>query len=387
MSAGNRSRVLGIVVVTALMAALWVPMSAGAAPGGNDRAEEARQRHEKAVEYWTADRIANAKPMKLLRVDRKTGKVVAKGKRCNPKKGCGDSDPPAPDPEPDGGGGSTLPETTTSQAWETSGYDSDDKDVRVLTGKVLFTLSSGNYVCSGSIVSDDAIDDDALVLTAGHCAHDGAGGDWATNWTFFPDYGNPESEPSVRDCDSTVLGCWTAARLVTSKSWAEGGDFNYDFAFADLGAGGRSGEEFLEDAINAAGDGAAGAELGFKRDRGEFLTSFGYPAAFPYGGQNLYYCAGESKAWDRFNRRFLNSYDQGLKCDMTGGSSGGPWYAGFNTVTGTGIATSLNSFKYTNDSSTMYGPYFGNYAEKVYTEAMGRTGSGNVQVDPPSALP
>lgn len=196
-------------------------------------------------------------------------------------------------------------------------------------------------------------------------------------------------QPTVLDCSTNSLGCWTAAKLVTTSRWATNGDFSYDLAFAVVGPGGLDGATGLEIAIDStAGGDATPAQVGFNRSRGEFLASFGYPQAPPYDGQDLFYCAGDAQAWDRLNRRFLNSYDQGLKCDLTGGSSGGPWYAEFDTVTDAGIATSVNSFKYLGDDSTMYGPYFGNYAQKVYLEAVDASGSGdNATVGPPNSLP
>ena len=43
---------------------------------------------------------------------------------------------------------------------------------------------------------------------------------------------------------------------------------------------------------------------------------------------------------------------------MTGGSSGGPWLAAFNTRTFDGSASSVNSYQYGIDSTKMYGPKF-----------------------------
>jgi hypothetical protein len=67
---------------------------------------------------------------------------------------------------------------------------------------------------------------------------------------------------------------------------------------------------------------------------------------------------------------------------MTGGSSGGPWFAAFSEATGTGLLYSVNSYKYQNDKNTMYGPYFGNGAETTYDAANDWT-SGNILVNVP----
>jgi hypothetical protein len=41
---------------------------------------------------------------------------------------------------------------------------------------------------------------------------------------------------------------------------------------------------------------------------------------------------------------------------MTGGSSGGPWFTQFSEATGTGLQSSVNSFKYNFFPNSMYGP-------------------------------
>jgi hypothetical protein len=54
---------------------------------------------------------------------------------------------------------------------------------------------------------------------------------------------------------------------------------------------------------------------------------------------------------------------------MTQGSSGGAWLSGFDPATGTGVITSVSSFKYADDGGTMYGPYFGATVRKLYEQA------------------
>lgn len=65
MRSGRSAALATAVGGLALLLALLAPTGAGAAPGGNETADEARRRHERAVKYWTAERIANAKPMDL----------------------------------------------------------------------------------------------------------------------------------------------------------------------------------------------------------------------------------------------------------------------------------------------------------------------------------
>ena len=96
------------------------------------------------------------------------------------------------------------------------------------------------------------------------------------------------------------------------------------------------------------------------------MYSFGYPAASPYDGEELIYCSG-STIDDP-----LGSNDHGLPCDMTGGSSGGPWFLSFDEASGAGIQNSVNSFGYVILPNVMWGPYFGTEAKALYDAAAAR---------------
>lgn len=283
-----------------------------------------------AREYWNRERILGAQPRDVVLADR--------------------PEHAQPQARPGGGGG------TTGASWTGNEF------VRRTTGKVFFTLDGVNYVCSGSTVKD-ANSGLSLVLTAGHCVEDGAGGGFASKFVYVPDY----ERWATKSCTSDPGRCFPASRLVTTSAWANAGDFNYDVAFAVVDGG------TLEQTW-------ASQDIGFNLARGQTTYAFGYPAAGKYKGNKLIYCSGTVSA-DRFG-----SLDQGLGCNMTGGSSGGPWFFAFNPTTAVGTANSLNSFKYVGDNSTMYGPYFGNYAQATY-DAARAGGSGNAAVAAPAVLP
>ena len=96
------------------------------------------------------------------------------------------------------------------------------------------------------------------------------------------------------------------------------------------------------------------------------MYAIGYPQASPYDGQKLNYCAGKDIA-DTWG----GTTDFGLNCNMTGGSSGGPWYVGFGAAGSQGSLNSVNSFKYTSGkfAKYMFGPYFDAYTQKTYNAA------------------
>ncbi len=222
------------------------------------------------------------------------------------------------------------------------------------------------YSCSGA-VADDTRAGFSLVLAAGHCVIDK--GRFATRWLFIPEY---DTDPiDYGDCASSPHGCWTAQALFVHENFAAQKRFNdtavvHDFAFALLGPGGHSGSASLETTVGSFPVAFSGVTSG------DTLSAFGYPAARPYDGQQLTYCEGpigedpgtDGATWS-------------MACDMTGGSSGGPWVSG-DPLSGSAILRSLNSYGYSGIDN-MYGPKFGSRARAVYDAANG-TATSNTRI-------
>ncbi len=209
----------------------------------------------------------------------------------------------------------------------------EPEDPQSELGKVFFTQGGQDYVCSGTATTSD---NNAVVTTAGHCVHEGSGGEFATNFTFVPAYEN----------GSGPNGEWTASTLHTSDTWAESGDFVGDIGFAVMN---ETDGQSLTDAVGSY-------PIAFDLDRGLDYTSYGYPAADPFDGEALFSCAGAASDDPQ------GSTTQGISCDMTGGSSGGGWITD-------GQLNSVNSYMYTNDPGTMYGPYLDAAAQSVFDTA------------------
>ncbi len=318
-----------LLTVLALLPLAVAPVAAG------DSKDKAKAEHERIVKYWTAERIAGAKPRDFVRTDR--GKFEPNAK-------------PAKPPPPGGG-------TVTGASWTGGG------PVVQRTGKVLFTMDGGNWVCSASAISDGR-STHSLILTAGHCAYDEVNEAFATNWTYVPSF---DTAPTFT-CAQSTFGCWTAAGLVVHNGYASAGGFNtqatvHDFAFAIVGAGGKSNTQL--DALGTYGISYPAISTGGS------VHSFGYPAAGRYKGKDLTYCAGPT-----FNDNLNGNQTWGIACNMTGGSSGGPWLAGFTNSAGT--ATSLNSYGYSG-LSNMYGPKFNSNTQAVFNRANTTTGNSIVQ--------
>lgn len=205
-------------------------------------------------------------------------------------------------------------------------------------GKVFFTLDGVDYVCSGNAVTSRNKD---VVATAGHCVNAGPGA-YAKNWTFVPGY----------DDGGAPNGKWTARTLVTTPQWAKKGDINFDTGFAVLGT--RAGRH-LTDMVGASG-------VAFSQPKALSYTLYGYPAGAPFDGETLQKCSGKA------GKDPYGTSDQGVSCDMTGGSSGGPWLLGSGA---NGVQHSINSFGYDSVADKMFGPYWGSAIQAAYNSASG----------------
>lgn len=343
-------------------AILAFAMLVAAAPTDAGQSDEPRDaaadRRQEVIDFWTAERIRNATPRELTVAPPRQEKA----KPASPGNGGGKGDD----------GGDTTTWITTGSSWVT------EELVKRTTGKAFFVVGGSTYVCSGSVVTDSATEAD-LLLTAGHCVHDGDGQTWASKWMFVPDY---DSAPAAYDsgqafCAQTRFGCWVADRLVTTTAWANTGDFDGDVGFAVTGAGGHDGASLVSTAVGGSHD------ITFAESSKTVNTySFGYPHASPYDGSDLVYCAGSTIA-DPYGAN-----TRGLECDMTGGSSGGPWYlsdpAGQFFADSPGTAISVNSYKYTRGkySKHMFGPVFGSDAQAAYGLADGTASTGNAVSTP-----
>jgi V8-like Glu-specific endopeptidase len=208
-------------------------------------------------------------------------------------------------------------------------------------GKVFFTNTSNglNYVCSGTVVNSEGRD---TVWTAGHCVHGGAGGSWHANWVFVPAYSH----------GNAPYGVWSAGQLWTTNGWVGSSDLTRDVGVAIIGT--VNGQHIV--------DVLGGQGIAWNYSKYYYSYSFGYPAASPYDGEELIGCDGSAEPEWVFLWWSANTLK--MPCDMTGGSSGGAWLRWFDG--NYGYINGVNSYKYDDDSNTMYSPYFGDAVANLY---------------------
>lgn len=315
-----RRSVLGALAGIAALLATGVtaaPASAAPDPGATPLSAQ-----ERALAFWTPQRMREATPLDLLTVDRsdvrapalRTGKATVVA----PSVPASTAGPLA---FPHGGG-----------PWSGGGA------VTKTAGRVFFSYQGRTASCSGNAVTSA---NKSTVITAGHCVK--MEGAWHTNWVFVPGYHDGQRP----------YGTWAASKTLSTPQWTASEDINYDIGAAVVAP--LDGKK-LTDVVGGQG-------LAFNTGYNKAMYSFGFPAAAPYNGEKFIYCSGTT------TRDFLLSNDHGLTCNMTGGSSGGPWFTQFSEATGTGLQSSVNSFKYNFFPNSMYGPYFGADAQNLYQSA------------------
>jgi V8-like Glu-specific endopeptidase len=282
----------GILLLTFVLAGV---LSAPAQATPPAQAKAVGQSPEEVVAYWTAKRMREAKPVERAQGSGKGAKTAYPFTRYE-----------APSP------------------------------YNPAHGKVFFTDSGVNYVCSGTAIESG---NKSVVWTAGHCVNEGPGA-YFTNWAFVPAYKD----------GARPYGTWAARTLLTTAPWRTSGDFSYDEGAAVVSpVAGKS----LTDTVGSRG-------IAFDQSATQHYFSHGYPAASPFSGGRLFICEADLGLRDNS----ANPPTMGIGCDMTGGSSGGGWVVGNKVL-------SVNSYHYGNLRNVMFGPYQGTVAQQLYTSASG----------------
>jgi hypothetical protein len=340
-----RLALISVLVVISLVT-IAAPVLA-ARPSGAGGASGAAAERARILSYWTPARIANAAPRDFA---------------FSPVRGYTLTRAPGPKAKPGPGGG----------AVGGASWPNGKGKIYVASGRVVFTMDGSDWICSGSVVTDSR-SGYSIVLTAAHCAYDetanGAQSGFATNWMYIPQF---DSSPTYT-CSNTAFGCWTAQALVVHRGFATAGSFNtqatvHDWAFAVVGPGGKSGSASLE-ALGTFGLSTSAVS------NNTTVGAFGYPAAGKYHGKDLTYCSGP------IGRDPLNdNLTYRLACDMTGGSSGGPWLAPFDGSGDGGQLSSLNSYGYSGIRA-MHGPVFNSETGQTFSTATSAGTTSNTIVN------
>ena len=288
--------------------------------------EMAKERETEAYktvqEYWTPERIANAKPAPVG----SSGASSQKSLKKNVEK--------------------------AKKALQKEEKLANDKQIAHANGKVLYydDKKGKDYVCSASAVDSPT---KRIVVTAAHCVHGGKGGTWYSNWMFVPAY----------DKKNRPYGTFPAYHMHAMDEWQREAD-------PDHGKGFESDVAFVTTKNNERGqrlvDTVGGHRLAVS-DRTDFDTTIiGYPQNVN-GGETMEVCK-------KTTRRIVNNgfpFLQVWGCGFGGGASGGPWLENYDPKTGLGDVRSITSYKPSDENDVSYigAPIFDNRTADLFAKA------------------
>jgi hypothetical protein len=312
---GGGGRAIAGLLAAAVLIALGGPAGAQAAKGPKGITTFERTSGESkrdVLRYWTRERLRTARPLGVS-----SSSAPAGGERSGHTRG-------------DGG---RYPRSVF-----TAGEVPDWEDPPTTThGKVFARMSGvGPYECSATVVNSPAM---SLLFTAGHCVVES--GRRAKKFVFIPSY-RQKQRP---------FGSWVYKKILVPDPWANQGNFNFDFAAVVLGL--RNGVP-VEQVTGGRG-------IAWNVTRNRSYTAYGYPVNRARG-QRMWYCT--SNFLQRDPRPFgVGPIPSGIGCDMGAGASGGGW------IIEGGLLNSVSSFGYGRRTDILYGPYFGDAAERLYRTA------------------
>ncbi|UCM89300.1 trypsin-like serine peptidase [Streptomyces marincola] len=196
-------------------------------------------------------------------------------------------------------------------------------------GKLIWETAGGRLgLCSGAVVDAP---NGSVVATAAHCVRNATSPEPPDEVWFVPGYHH--GRDSYREDGWPVTGFHTPAGWDVARETAR--ILPHDYAFLTLGR--RDGRTVQE---------VSGANrLAFEPvPEGGRVAVLGYPAVSPYDGETLHYCAGETDVLSADEAEAPNVGGLLLSgCDLTAGSSGGPWLTGYDPASESGTLVAVMS--------------------------------------------
>jgi V8-like Glu-specific endopeptidase len=326
---------LTVALAALAMIALTAP-AAGAATTSSQALSPSRAATRDTAGFWTRARMRRARPLDLVRPG---SPEEAKREDAGAAGG-------APHLVPPSAPTSSAPAASDGKGATFSSFPAPDPTdyPNSTNGKVFGKLRFGIFECSAtSIDAPNA----SVVFTAGHCVNNGRGHWYDRRWIFVPGF----------DHGAHPYGKFVARKLWSTGQWVHHENDNYDIGAVVVhrnGAGQRLG--------NAAG----GRGIATGRSRDQNFQAFGYPAESPFGGRRQWECDSPWSGNDPSSQSDPGPLTTSIGCDMTGGSSGGGWIIDGQYLNG------VNSYGYNDEPDTMYGPYFGSAAWRLYKDVRNR---------------
>jgi hypothetical protein len=266
-------------------------------------AEAAASDRERALRYWTPQRMASARPLDLV-IDRRGETSLRLGPAARPTAAASFAGVPEPAVPP---------------------YS--------FNGRLFIRVGDRQGYCSGTAIDSPTRQ---LVLTAGHCVNAGAeqrGNRWYRDLLFVPAFSGAEMP----------FGAFPArpGKVFAPPQWRFHDNRRFDLG-AFLTYPNRRGEK-LADAVGG------GAAIALGRSRHEEFATFGYPHRFEW----MKTCTGSYLGDDRYGSGGPGPPTLGVGCQWVPGASGGGWL-----IEGGTQIDGLTSYGILGRLGATYGPYF-----------------------------
>ncbi|KTD06838.1 trypsin-like serine peptidase [Legionella jamestowniensis] len=307
---------------------------------------ENNQPENSLLEYWTPERLMNAKEMPYPEADPNQLQELDKDPLNLEESQQEDGAPPEEDTElnlmpliPESM--LNLEQEEISQSFFNRGISganfSSSRLVPITAdlvypyrtvGRLFFTVpGQGNFTCSAAVVKQ------RLILTAGHCVHSGTNAGYFTNFLFIPAYRSGKAP----------LRSWSWSYVLTTSAWATGRGIvpnAADYAMIEVK------DQVISGTTRRLG--SVTGILGWKTNalNSNHVHLLGYPC-------NLDSCQLMHQVTSQSFRGVTpNNVEYGS--DMRGGSSGGPWVQNFG-IASSGQTGGLNPARNAIVGVTSYG--------------------------------
>lgn len=228
-------------------------------------------------------------------------------------------------------------------------------------GKLFSVKPNGvDYSCTASIVTSGSKN---IIYTAAHCVYNkdtenyGDEG-WHSNFLFIPAY--HEKRINGERVAQAPFGEWPVSEASVFHGWTVDHDRAFDQAFMALDS---SGEHRLQDTTGANG-------LTYNEPKSQlFINVWGYPVLDEYENQTWRPHVCSNGMWSS-----SAAVPNGVRmmCDMTGGSSGGPWMKSRPTAN-YGYIIGVTSARPSNEQNYVHGAPNNENTKTLYEHEEART--------------
>lgn len=215
----------------------------------------------------------------------------------------------------------------------------------------------------------DGVSGRSIIITAAHCVYDDADSSFARNVLFIPNQDQTSGSGTDSNCFNDPVGCWAPDFGVVEENWTTSvfpNNIPWDYAYyvvGDAGSHSGNGADGALDTIVGAFDIDFLTPYVNDGDPAEGSLDWTHALGYSYSEDPFFMYCAEDMTIEGTDNWWLPS------CQLSGGSSGGPWIQPMNENTGSGPIISVNSWGYTT-SDGMAGPFLsGTTAECVFDAA------------------